>query len=236
MARQAEQLATIGLVGAVLAHELRNPIVAIDTFAQLLPKRLDDAQFLREFAEVIPGEAKRIQALADQLLDLSRPRKYEFVPVDIHDVIAESIFLVKQKAGAAQVELQAEALTKQSKIVADPQALRQILLNLLLNSIQSIAQTNRPGRVCVRTADVGSSVVIETEDNGPGISEAIRGRLFRPFASAGKTRGLGLGLAICAEIAKVHHGEISAESRRSGALFRISLPINGPSGFTHSES
>ncbi len=234
-ARQAEQLATIGLVGAGLAHELRNPIVAIDTFAQLLPKRLDDAQFLREFAEVIPGEAKRIQALADQLLDLSRPRKYEFVPIDVHDVIAESIFLVRQKAGTAQVSLEAEASATHSRIVADPQALRQVLLNLLLNSIQSIAQTKRPGHIWVRTADVGLSVVIETEDNGPGIPEAIRNRLFRPFASAGKAGGLGLGLAICAEIARVHQGEISAESRGIGALFRISLPVTGPNGLAHGE-
>jgi len=147
-------------------------------------------------------------------------------------VIAESILLVKQRAGTAHVSLQAEVSAEHSKIVADPQALRQVLLNLLLNSIQSIAQTNRPGNVWVRTADVGPSVVIETEDNGPGIPEAIRNRLFRPFASAGKLGGLGLGLAICAEIAKVHQGEICAESRSIGALFRISLPVTGPNGLS----
>jgi len=229
-ARQGEQLATIGLIGAGLAHELRNPLVVIDSFAQLIPRRLHDAQFLKEFAELVPGETKRIQALAEQLLDLSRPRKYEFVSVDIHDVIADSLSLLKQKAKTADVSLQTEASAAHSKIVADPQALRQVLLNLVLNSIQSIAQTQRPGRVLVRTADAERGVVIETEDDGPGLPDTIRSRLFRPFASVGKKGGLGLGLAICAEIAKVHHGEIVAESRSTGALFRICLPITGPNG------
>lgn len=224
-ARQADQLATIGLVGAGLAHELRNPIVAIDTFAQLLPQRLDDPQFLREFAEVVPGEARRIQAMAEQLLDLSRPRKYDFASVDLNEVIAEALVLTRKPATDVRVTLHTEPGATNHHIMADPKALRQVLLNLILNGIQSIAGTGNPGRINVRTLDATSAVAIEVEDTGPGIPEAVRSRLFRPFASAGKERGLGLGLAICAEIAKIHQGTIRAESRPGGgACFRLTLP------------
>ena len=150
-ARQAEQLATIGLIGAGLAHELRNPIVAIDTFAKLLPKKLEDTRFLREFAEVIPGEAKRIQALAEQLLDLSRPRRYEFVPTDIHAVLTETMQLLSAKARASNVVIELEPSASHIRLVADAQALRQIFLNLILNAIQSIVGTGRPGRIQIRT-------------------------------------------------------------------------------------
>lgn len=226
-ARQAEQLATIGLIGAGLAHELRNPIVAIDTFAQVLPKRLNDAKFLQEFAEVIPGEAKRIQVLAGQLLDLSRPRKYELAPVDLHTILSETLVLLNSKAGDENVALTFEPTASHHNLVADASALRQIFVNLILNGIQSIAGTGQRGRIVVRTADTDGHVVIEVEDNGPGIPETIRRRLFRPFASAEKKAGLGLGLAICAEIAKVHHGRITADNAPTGgALFRVSLPIS----------
>lgn len=231
-AKQAEQLAAIGMVGAGLAHELRNPIVAIETFAQLLPQRLDDERFLAEFAEVIPGEAKRIQALTEQLLDLTRPRAYEFVSLDLDKLIAESLLLLTPKARAARVHLEFQSLSPGRSIVADPRALRQVMLNLVLNSIQSIAQTGREGSVVVRVIEGDRDLVIGIEDNGPGIPVAIRTRLFRPFASAGKANGLGLGLAICAEIAKVHHGKISAEPHEGGARFRLVLPIAGPSART----
>jgi len=226
-ARQAEQLATIGLIGASLAHELRNPIVAIDTFAQVLPKRLHDVRFLKEFAEVIPGEAKRIQILAGQLLDLSRPRKYEFAPADLRTILSETLVLLNSKACDENVDLTFEPTATHQSMVADASALRQIFLNLILNGIQSIAETGQRGRIVIRTADADGHVVIEVEDNGPGIPEKIRRRLFRPFASADKKAGLGLGLATCAEIVKVHRGSITAENLPAGgALFRVSLPIS----------
>jgi signal transduction histidine kinase len=227
-ARQAEQLAAIGLVGAGLAHELRNPIVALRTFAELLPKRLNDSEFLTEFAEIIPGEAKRIEALAEQLLDLSRPRKYEFASVDLLGVIAESLYLLRHRAKAAHIELKFFPSAASANIVADAQALRQVLLNLVLNSIQSIIKRGGIGKISVRTMASYNDLVIEVEDDGPGIPDMVRNRLFRPFASVGKAGGLGLGLAICSEIVRVHHGRISAEPHPDGALFRITLPIAGP--------
>jgi signal transduction histidine kinase len=227
-ARQAEQLAAIGLIGASLAHELRNPIASLRTFAELLPKRLDDTEFLSEWAEVIPDETRRVQTLAEQLLDLARPRRYEFGLIDLHGVISESIFLLRHKAEAAHVSIEFQFTALSGRIVADAQALRQMLLNLVLNSVQSISLTGRPGTVLVRTLDAGQNLIVEIEDNGPGIPDVIRSRLFRPFATAGKGRGLGLGLAICAEIAKAHQGKISAEPHEGGALFRMTLPVGGP--------
>jgi two-component system sensor histidine kinase HydH len=212
-------------VGAGLAHELRNPIVAIDTFAQLLPKRLDDPDFLRDCAEVIPSEAKRIQALAEQLLDLARPREYEFVSVDLHTILSETAFLLGAHAGAQNVELKMDLAAVNHTLTADAHALRQVFMNLIQNAVQSIAKTGQPGRIDIRTIDANNHAVVEIEDSGPGIPDKIKGRLFRPFASAERNAGLGLGLAICAEIARIHGGTISADNvPRGGAVFRVSLP------------
>jgi len=105
--------------------------------------------------------------------------------------------------------------------------MKRALSNLVLNAL------SYGGNACVRlTPPEAGQLTLLIEDDGPGIPEAVRHRLFRPFASVGKTGGLGLGLAICAEIAKVHHGEISAESSSKGALFRIRLPVAGPAGLT----
>ena len=224
-ARQAEQLATIGLVGAGLAHELRNPIVSISTFAQLLPRRLDDVEFLRDFAEILPSEAARIQALAEQLLNLAKPREYRFLRTDVHVVLAETNVLLTQRAQEAGCSIVAAFEAVNHEIIADPDALKQILVNLIVNGIQSIAETKRPGKVTVRTKETERQFVIEVEDTGAGIPERIRGSLFKPFATTSKQDGLGLGLAICTEIAKAHRGTISAhETESGGALFRVSLP------------
>lgn len=225
-ARQAEQLATIGLVGAGIAHELRNPMEAIDTFAQLLPTRLNDHQFLHDFAEVIPGEAKRIQALAGQLLDLSRPRTYTFLPVDIHAVIADSLALLRTQASAANVDIVFDSHPGVPTVLADAQALRQVCLNLLMNSIRSISHAKRPGRITVRVTKMVDAILLDVEDDGPGIPSSVMGSLFRPFVSADKKGGLGLGLAICAEIARVHRGGITADNLPDGgARFRVHLPV-----------
>lgn len=232
-ARQAEQLATIGLVGASIAHELRNPIVTIRTFAELLPSRYEDAQFLQDFAEVIPSEGRRVQKLAEQLLDLARPRRYQFAKVDIRGVIDDVVILVKKQSRDHGVAIEKQLPSEPVVIFADPDALRQVVLNLLLNSIESLASFSGPRQIYVVILPHSEKVEIQVADNGRGIPPSVLNRVFEPFASADKEKGLGLGLAICAEIARIHKGTIRGENRpEGGAIFSLMLPVEQSSFYT----
>jgi signal transduction histidine kinase len=229
-ARQSEQLAVIGLVGASLAHEIRNPLVSIKTFAHLLPTRFGDPEFRQRFNLLIPAEVDRIDNLTQQLLDLAHPRSHQFERVSLHTVVRETFDLMQNNAQAAQVELTSRLAAQPDTIRADASAIRQVIINLVINAIQALEHQDTPRSVELRTRSLpNGGVVLEVADNGPGIPAEQRTRLFRPFAST-KTKGIGLGLAICADILREHGATINVpETGRPGATFRIQFPCPPPS-------
>lgn len=224
-ARQSEQLATIGLIGASLAHEIRNPLVSIKTFSHLLPSRFDDPEFRRRFAVLIPAEVDRIDSLTQQLLDLSNPRRHQMELVSLHGIVRETTDLMLTRANEAQTTLATELNAAADTIRADAGAIRQVLINLLINSFQAMDGQETPRRVLIRSRNSpNGSVVLEVSDNGPGIPPEQRSRLFHPFVST-KTKGMGLGLAVCADILHEHRATIIVpEIGRPGATFRITFP------------
>ncbi len=226
-ARQAEQLAAIGRVGACLAHELRNPMETLRTFAEMIPERLNDREFLTEFAEIIPKEVDRALALAGQVLEMARPRQYQFGVVNLHALIEDTTRPLVQTARDRDTVLLLALKAKKHCVMADANALRQVLINLVNNAIEAVAMTRGKRVVIVGSRDDAERVFIEVEDSGPGIPGDIRGKLFMPFATSGKKGGLGLGLAICEEITKSHSGTITAEAPPGGgSLFRVALPLH----------
>jgi signal transduction histidine kinase len=224
-ARQSEQLATIGLIGASLAHEIRNPLVSIKTFSHLLPSRFDDPEFRRRFATLIPTEVDRIDNLTQQLLDLSNPRRHQLELVSLHDIVRETTDLMLTRANEAQTTIATELTATADTIRADAGAIRQVLINLLINSFQAMDGQETPRRVLIRSRNSpNGSVILEVSDNGPGIPPEQRSRLFHPFVST-KTKGMGLGLAVCADILHEHRATIIVpEVGRPGATFRITFP------------
>jgi signal transduction histidine kinase len=229
-ARQSEQLATIGLIGASLAHEIRNPLVSIKTFSSLLPTRFEDPEFRRRFASLIPAEVERIDSLTQQLLDLSNPRRHQMERLSLNSEILETIDLMLTRAGEARVALTSQLLACSDEIWADANAIRQVLINLLINAFQALENTEGDRLVQVRTRNSpNGSVILEVSDNGPGIPPDQRARLFHPFAST-KTKGMGLGLAVCADILHEHRATIIVpDIDRPGATFRITFPCPQPS-------
>jgi len=229
-ARQSEQLATIGLIGASLAHEIRNPLVSIKTFSHLLATRFDDPEFRRRFSVLIPAEVERIDSLTQQLLDLSNPRRHQMERVSLHTIMQETTDLMLARAQDAKVALTSQLNAAADAIHADGSAIRQVIINLIINAFQALEGQEGERRVQLRSRNSpNGSVILEVSDNGPGIAPEQRARLFHPFVST-KTKGMGLGLAVCADILHEHRATIIVpDLGRPGATFRITFPCPQPS-------
>ncbi|HWL17416.1 MAG TPA: ATP-binding protein [Opitutus sp.] len=225
-AQHAEQLATVGLLGASLAHEIRNPLVTIKTFVQLLPQHYQDQRFRDKFFALIGEEVSRIDRLTEQLLDLASPRAYKAEPLQLHPVLRTSLELVAAKATDKRIEFVMDFRAERDHAFTDASAAKQVVLNLCLNAIQAVeAHPNGERWVKVATRNVPRGVEMSVEDSGPGIAPEIRPRLFQPFQST-KSSGFGLGLAICSDILAGLDATISVDPSTPGrgALFRVVFP------------
>ncbi len=224
-AQHAEQLATVGLLGASLAHEIRNPLVSIKTFVQLLPDHYQDQAFRDKFFRLISDEVTRIDRLTEQLLDLASPRVYSAKMIELHTVLRESIDLVASKAAGKNVELRSHFQATADAAHTDPAAVKQVLLNLCFNAIQAVETQFGEKWVQIETRNTQNGIELSVSDSGPGISSAIWPRLFQPFQST-KSSGFGLGLAICKDILTNLNATISVDQPAPGrgATFRVTFP------------
>jgi signal transduction histidine kinase len=224
-AQHAEQLATVGLLGASLAHEIRNPLVTIKTFVQLLPQHHQDPAFREKFFRLIGDEVGRIDRLTVQLLDLASPRNYISEVVELHPVMRASLDLVTAKAADKRIEFQAEFIASPDRVFTDASAAKQVMLNLCFNAIQAVESHDGERWVKLSTRNVPGGVEMAVADSGPGIAPEIRPRLFQPFQTT-KSSGFGLGLAICSDILANVSATISVDPAAAGrgATFRVIFP------------
>ena len=224
--QHTEQLATVGVLGASLAHEIRNPLVSIKTFVQLLPNHYQDPAFRQKFFRLIIDEVNRIDQLTDQLLDLSAPRAYQATMIDLHPFLLAGIDLVAAKASHRQVELKTDFRAAPDRAFTDASAAKQVMLNLCFNAIQAVEACDEAARwVQITTRNVGDRIEMAVSDGGPGIAPEIRPKLFQPFQTT-KSTGFGLGLAVCSDILANLHATISVDPPEPGhgATFRVSFP------------
>jgi signal transduction histidine kinase len=229
-ARESEQLRTAGLLGASLAHEIRNPLVTLKTIAQSARTRYHDPDFKRLLIDLVPAEIERIEGLVSGLMDLGRPQYPHFERVSLNEIVGTSVKLVRPKALDEAVNLTCSLDANPDEINGDRASIRQVILNLVMNAIQAVAAMDVDREVNVRTIASQGSVVLEVADNGPGMPAEVRARLFQPFTTSNKTSGIGLGLAITADLVKLHHGQISLVERdEAGTTFRVTLPCQQPS-------
>jgi signal transduction histidine kinase len=224
-AQHAEQLATVGLLGASLAHEIRNPLVSIKTFVQLLPDHYQDQAFRDKFFRLIGDEVTRIDRLTEQLLDLASPRVYTAKSVELHLVIQTGLDLVAAKAAGKNIELRQDLSAKPDLAYTDAAAVKQVLLNLCFNAIQAVETQFGERWLLVATRKTPDGLEMSVSDSGPGIATEIMPRLFQPFQST-KSSGFGLGLAICRDILGNLNAVITVDQPvpGSGATFRVIFP------------
>lgn len=218
-----DQLAALGQLAAGLAHELRNPLTSIRTLVEAARTGGPQSELDARDLEVIDEELTRLDSTLQTFLDFARPPKLERRPVDLRDVVRRTVVLVNPRAERQSVQIDV-SLPKDPLIVdADPEQLRQVLLNLLLNALDALRTDGRI-EVIASANMLTQEAVIEVADNGPGIPEAIRETLFDPFVSS-KSSGTGLGLTICRRIIENHGGAITAGNRPTGgAVFSLRLP------------
>ncbi|WP_310446821.1 ATP-binding protein [Thiobacillus sp.] len=218
---RASKLAVVGEMSSVIAHEVRTPLGILRSSAQMLQRESALSDEGRELVGFIESETERLNRLVSAMLDTARPRAPSYVAVDVHDLIGKSIAMLGAQADKKQVSVTASLLAAQPVVECDAEQMTQVLLNLLMNGLQILAQG---GHIEIATHDDARTLFIDIADDGPGIDPAERARVFEAFFFK-REGGIGLGLAIVQQIVSAHGGEIEAlESRLGGALFRIRLP------------
>jgi signal transduction histidine kinase len=219
---RANQLSSLGMLAAGIAHEIRNPLVAVKTFLDLLPQRLDDREFLAHFRDLSLGELRRVTDLISDLLALGKSKTPERRSIEIAPTLEPVVRLMESSARKRQIEVQVRLQPDLPPIWADPDQLKQISLNLLLNAIE---MSPPGGRVNLDVRpDFPDAVVLEVADQGPGIPIDQRENIFHPFFTT-KESGTGLGLALVHQMVVEHGGEITVDSELGlGTVFRVRLP------------
>ncbi len=225
--RRADQLTTLGRLAAGIAHEVRNPLLAIKGAAQFLEAQSAKEGEAREFANIIVEESDRINQLITQFLDYARPAKTRLQPIDITECLSKTLALLRVELRHAKVEWVRDYAPDLLRVWGDEKQLGQLFLNLLLNAIEAM---RKGGTLRVSTLQQAERCEIQISDTGIGMSKEEQARIFEPFYT-GKEHGLGLGLAIVGEIVSQHGGTISVESvKGKGTTFTVGLQVsNGPS-------
>ncbi len=223
---RADRLAALGTLAASLAHEIRNPLVSVRTFIQLLPERLADEEFRTTFRDLALGEVERIVSLINDLLAFSRPAPAELEPSDLNELVGQIVRLLDAEARRHDLALASDADDALPPVVVDVAQVKQVLMNVILNAIQACPPH---GRVEITTRSEGRSCVVAVADTGPGIAPEHVGRIFDPFFST-KDAGSGLGLFVAHQIVSQHGGHIAAVPRPGGGtVFSIHFPMQARS-------
>jgi signal transduction histidine kinase len=215
---RAGKLAVVGEMAAVMAHEVRTPLGILRSSAQLLQRQpgLGDREL--ELSGFIISETDRLNRLVTTLLECASPRAPDFRPHDIHAIVEHVQDLLASRAQGKGVRLQRELAAQHAELVGDREQLIQVFLNLVINALDFVPSG---GRIVVATRDEDGTLVASVCDDGPGLPEELRQRVFDPFFTR-REGGIGLGLTIVQQIVQVHHGEIRvSESPWGGACFSI---------------
>ena len=211
--RRADRLASLGTLTAGLAHEIRNPLVAIKTFTQLLPERLEDEEFRKHFLSVASGEVDRISSLVNELLEFARTSDPKFEMEDVNGILDGMILLISTESKKKHIEIVKEYGQDLPLISIDREQIKQVFLNILLNAIEA---TSENGKIIVDTRSFVKPggepyLQIRFTDTGCGIPREHLEDIFNPFFTT-KNTGSGLGLSISHQIVQDHKGYIDVES------------------------
>ena len=221
---RADRFAAVGELATGLAHEIKNPLAGLSGALELLAEDLAGSPR----AEVVSEMRHQVGRLAntmESLLSFARPPKARLRTTDVSATLEKVLFLVRQQRRAAAVKIVHEVEKAVPAVLADPNQLEQVFLNVCLNACQAM---DGKGRLVIRTFEVEGRVTVEIEDDGPGIPADVRPHVFKPFFTT-KREGNGLGLAISARIVAEHGGHIGYRCPPGGGtIFAVTLQRANP--------
>jgi signal transduction histidine kinase len=230
--RKAERLSAIGELGAVLAHEIRNPLASIKGTAEILKDDLSPGERKYEFLEILVKESERLNRVVEDFLRMARPQRVKMGDCDVVEELGNVVALVSAEARKHDVRLELNA-ARLPLVDGDPEKLRQAFLNIILNGLQATA----PGGSVTITAycegegvERAGWITLSFSDTGSGMNGETLERIFEPFYTS-REEGTGLGLSITRKIIEGHGGEIEVKSRPGeGTEFLVRLPVKRGGG------
>jgi len=224
--RRTERVAESGALMAGIAHEIKNPLVAIRTFAELLPERYEDEEFRSQFGRVMMTEIARIDKLIDRLRGRGPVQNHNLLPLDVRVPLDEVLSLLSAKFEQTGIRVVKSIETDSTIINGRLDDLKQLFLNVLINASEEMTNGGEIRIAISRMDSLGMhTIVVDILDEGPGIAEEIEDRLFHPFMST-KHGSSGLGLWLSRRIADAHNATMRGINRKDkkGALYSIEFP------------
>jgi two-component system, NtrC family, sensor histidine kinase HydH len=220
--KKNERLSAAGQLSASLAHEIRNPLASISGAAGILSRGHASPEARIECLEILTRESQRLNTLLTNFLDFARPRLPRMQTIEPFEMIQSVATLAQHAASQHGVSLRVQGRGPMREIECDPEQIKQLLLNLILNAIQAIHER---GVVFVTTFTTKDSLCVEIADDGTGIAAEDREHIFDPFFTTRKD-GTGLGLAIASNIVAQHGGSLTCRPNDlQGTVFRMELPV-----------
>jgi signal transduction histidine kinase len=229
----AEKLSTLGTLSACIAHEVSQPLTALVGYMNLITRRLENRDpspeelvAVAHTVQMMTSATERMTALVDHLRDYGRRSGGAAVSTSLNDVAQGATLFIQGEVAKRGVELTLRLASPSPQVLADPMELEQVVLNLLLNARDALAESPER-RVIVETRIEDDHAVLEVRDSGPGVPEVARRRIFEPFFTTKPVGvGTGLGLPVSREIVRRHGGELAVgDAPEGGACFRMLLPL-----------
>jgi nitrogen-specific signal transduction histidine kinase len=219
-------------LAASMSHEIRNPLVAIKTFAQLLPERFDDPDFRKDFTEIVVQEIDRLDNIITQINNFAHPSELVMKPIDLRAAVRKAIELARSFVKKNGVAIDTMLPNDLPKVLGDEIALTEAFAHLVANAAEATSDRTKPritlAATQIREGDRASGVVVTVKDNGKGISADLKEKVFSPFCTT-KARGMGLGLPIVKRTIFDHNGRVDIDSSSRGTSVSVMLPVS-PNG------
>jgi len=216
--QQLDRLANLGLFSASIAHEIKNGLVAVNTFCEVMLETAEN----REMAEMVRRELRRIDGLATQMLRFAAPKPAKLAPMSLHGLLDLSLRLLEHQIKSRMITLRRDYRAAPDAVRGDESHLQQAFMNLLFNAVEAMGQG---GELTVTTETIAGAVKIFIRDTGAGITPQNLTHIFETFFTT-KKNGTGLGLAITRRVIQEHSGQIEVQSEPGrGSAFAITLPL-----------
>lgn len=224
---QLERTAFWTELAASMSHEVRNPLVAIKTFAQLLPERYEDEEFRTQFSGIVSDEVDRLNRIIDEINCFAHPPKLEFKPLDVRQAVKRALDSALRSHAKNGVWVDTSIEERLPDIEGDGRALSECFAHIINNAIEALSGRDNPRVVLTareyRDGDLLSGVAVSVQDNAGGIPDELRDKVFSPFCTS-KARGMGLGLPIAKRTVVDHDGRLNIETSGEGTCVTVVLP------------